>query len=319
MINLTEEQISEKWPDNWDQLLPLVSVWCIAFNHVRYIAQALDSFLMQITNFPFEIIVHDDASTDGTTDIIREYERKFPRIVKPIYETENQYSKKDGSLRRIVDGFCRGKYCASCEGDDYWTCSDKLQKQVDFLENHTEYIACAHNTLVIEMDGRKKDYVMHPPKDTILSISDLKERWHASSLMYQNDLRTKNWPTFMLCSPAPGDVKFAALLKSFGPIYRFGEVMSAYRHGTPGSWTKTQVRELGKWKNEENVIAFYEKFNEWTEYKYGSVSRWIDQLKFSLLLNKRQLGKARREYKYLYKKLPLKQRIKYIVLKILRR
>lgn len=141
MINRTQEEIMQDWGvDNSDT--PLVSVRCITYNHEPYIAQALDGFLMQKTNFPFEVIVHDDAGPDKTADIIREYEAKFPKIIKPIYETENQYSKHDGSLGRIVDAACKGKYIALCEGDDYWIDENKLQMQVEFLENNPDYGMC---------------------------------------------------------------------------------------------------------------------------------------------------------------------------------
>ena len=141
MINLSQEQIMQSWgTDNADA--PLVSVYCTAYNHEPYIAQALDGFLMQKTNFPFEVIVHDDASTDRTAEIIREYEARFPKIIKPIYETENQYSKRDGSLGRIMAAACKGKYIAFCEGDDYWIDENKLQVQVDFLEGNPEYGMC---------------------------------------------------------------------------------------------------------------------------------------------------------------------------------
>ena len=141
MTNRTQQEIMQRWEaDNSDT--PLVSVRCTAYNHEPYIAQALDGFLMQKTNFPFEVIVHDDASTDRTAEIIREYEARFPKIIKPIYETENQYSKRDGSLGRIMDAACKGKYIAFCEGDDYWTDENKLQMQVDFLEGNQEYGLC---------------------------------------------------------------------------------------------------------------------------------------------------------------------------------
>lgn len=117
----------------------MVTIRCITYNHEPYIRQCLEGFVMQKTNFRFEAIVHDDASTDGTADIIREYAEKYPDIIKPIYETENQYSKHDGSLRRIMDAHTHGKYVAVCEGDDYWIDSLKLQKQVDFLEENPEY------------------------------------------------------------------------------------------------------------------------------------------------------------------------------------
>jgi len=114
--------------------LPLVSITCATYNHEAYIKEALEGFVMQKTSFPFEIIVHDDASTDNTASIIREYEARYPDLFVTIYEAENQYSKGYGDLSRIIYSAVRGKYIAVCEGDDYWTDPYKLQKQVEFLE-----------------------------------------------------------------------------------------------------------------------------------------------------------------------------------------
>ena len=124
---------------NGDSRPLMVTIQCLTYNHEPYIRQCLDGFVMQKTNFRFEAIVHDDASTDGTADIIREYAEKYPDIIKPIIETENQYSKHDGSLDRIMDEHTHGKYVAFCEGDDYWIDPLKLQKQVDFLESNLDY------------------------------------------------------------------------------------------------------------------------------------------------------------------------------------
>ena len=124
---------------------PLVAIKCLVYNHEPYLRDCLEGFVMQQTNFPFVAIVHDDASTDGSAAIIREYEEKYPNIIKPIYETENQYSKHDGSVGRIVDAAIDdtgAKYVAMCEGDDYWTDPLKLQKQVDFMEANPEYGLC---------------------------------------------------------------------------------------------------------------------------------------------------------------------------------
>ena len=126
----------------------LVSIKCLVYNHEPYLRQCLEGFVMQKTNFRFEVVVHDDASTDGSAAIIREYAEKYPDIIKPIYETENQYSKHDGSLSRIVNAALRGKYVAMCEGDDYWIDPMKLQKQVDFLEAHTDYSMCFHRAII---------------------------------------------------------------------------------------------------------------------------------------------------------------------------
>ena len=117
----------------------LLTVCCTSYNQVDYIRQCLEGIVMQRTSFRFEAVIHDDASTDGTQDIIREYAEKYPAIIKPILQQENQFSKHDGSLRRILITACKGKYTANLEGDDYWTDPLKLQKQVDFLESHPDY------------------------------------------------------------------------------------------------------------------------------------------------------------------------------------
>lgn len=117
----------------------MVSVQCLVYNHKPYLRQCLNGIVMQKTNFRFEAIVHDDASTDGCTTIIKEFEKKYPDIIKPIYQKENQYSHNPGLIVDVVDNKCCGKYIAICEGDDYWVDPFKLQKQVDFLESHSEY------------------------------------------------------------------------------------------------------------------------------------------------------------------------------------
>ena len=118
---------------------------------------------MQKTNFRFEAIVHDDASTDGSADIIREYAEKYPDIIKPIIEQENQYSKHDGSLMRIVDNASKGKYIAICEGDDYWTNPYKLQKQVDYLESKSD-IGMVHTAYTIYYENNNLTKVIRDKK-----------------------------------------------------------------------------------------------------------------------------------------------------------
>ena len=129
-----------------NETTPLVSICCLTYNHARFVRQCLDGFLMQKTDFPFEILVHDDASTDGTDDILREYEAKYPDKVFALYEKENRFTHGYRGRMDIVFNYsrARGKYIASCEGDDYWTDPLKLQKQVDFMESHPEYSICFH-------------------------------------------------------------------------------------------------------------------------------------------------------------------------------
>lgn len=120
----------------------MVTVITITYNHEPYIRECLEGIVSQRTTFPFELLIHDDASTDGTADIIREYEVKYPDIVKPIYQTENQYSRGVPIGHTFLYPRAQGKYIAECEGDDYWTDPLKLQKQVDFLESHPDYGMC---------------------------------------------------------------------------------------------------------------------------------------------------------------------------------
>lgn len=147
----------------------LVAISCCVYNHEPYLRDCLQGFVMQKTDFPFVAIVHDDASTDNSAAIIREYEEKYPNIIKPIYETENQYSKQDGSLGRIMNAAVDAtgaKYVAMCEGDDYWTDPLKLQKQVDFLEANPEYhMVCARFNHLVHETGEIQQYDLY---DSIL-------------------------------------------------------------------------------------------------------------------------------------------------------
>ena len=150
MLYRSQKEIMSTWLKNTE---PLVSVCCITYNHVSYISEALDSFLMQKTNFPFEILVHDDASTDGTNKIILEYTEKYPGIIRAVIQTENQYSKAGLIAHRFLFPKAKGNYIALCEGDDYWTDRAKLQKQVQFLEDHPEYVITYTNSQPFDEKG----------------------------------------------------------------------------------------------------------------------------------------------------------------------
>ena len=133
----------------------MVSVCCLVYNHEKYLRQCLDGFVNQKTNFKFEVLIHDDASTDSSAAIIREYEEKYPELIKPIYQTENQYSKKVKIGITYQFPRVKGKYIALCEGDDYWTDPLKLQKQIDFLEANPEYSFCCHRFKILKEAEKK--------------------------------------------------------------------------------------------------------------------------------------------------------------------
>ena len=136
---------------------PLVSVLCTAFNHGRFIRSALEGFVSQRTDFPFEVIVHDDASTDDTASIIREFADRYPDVIKPILQTENQYSKERGKVTRIVHAAARGRYIATCEGDDYWVDPEKLRDQVALLEREPGLSGCFTDAWN-ETDGEREAF-----------------------------------------------------------------------------------------------------------------------------------------------------------------
>lgn len=143
---------------------PLVSICCLAYNQQEFIGEAMDSFLMQETGFPFEIIIHDDASTDGTTEIILEYERQNADIMRPIYQKENQYSKNRVYPYLSMYRAARGKYIAECDGDDFWTDPRKLARQVEFLEKNPAYSMCYHDYVLLQ-NGVISKPSAEPPGD----------------------------------------------------------------------------------------------------------------------------------------------------------
>ena len=185
MLNKTQQEIIENWNKAKETQ---VSVVAITYNHIKFIEKALDSFLMQETNFPFEIIVHDDASTDGTSDIVRNYQKKYPDIIKPIIQTENQYSKHRGIALKDVFDNIKTKYIALCECDDNWTDETKLQKQFDFMEENPEYSVCYHNAIVVdENENFIKNYRGKKEKDlTQEELIKVKHLFHTSTFFFRN-------------------------------------------------------------------------------------------------------------------------------------
>ena len=225
---------------------PLVSISCTTYNHAPFIRQCLDGFVIQKTLFPFEVLIHDDASTDGTQDIIAEYEKKYPDIIKPIYQKDNQYSK--GIPIGVTFNFPRahGKYVAMCEGDDYWTDPLKLQKQVDFLESHPDYVMCSHrfNKYWHERGILEED----PDKDFKGADYDLQNliggKWLTQTLtvMYRRSaLDLKRYESYGMSLDM---IMFYELLRH-GKGYCFPEVMGVYRYHRGGVWSEvSQNRRL---------------------------------------------------------------------------
>lgn len=133
----------------------MVTVVMLAFNHEKWISQAIDGIVGQKTNFRFKLFVHDDCSTDNTKQMIEQYHKKYPDIIEPFYETENLYTKHIKITQTVLLPHIKSKYIALCEGDDYWTDSSKLQQQVDYMEGHKDCTLCFHNADFVDTKGNK--------------------------------------------------------------------------------------------------------------------------------------------------------------------
>ena len=232
---------------------PLVSICCTAFNHEDYIRDAIESFLMQETSFPFEIIIHDDASTDNTANIIKEYEGKHPGLFVTIYQTENQYSQGIKIWSNFFHPRIRGKYIALCEGDDYWTDPLKLQKQVELMEKFPEASMCvALNKKLFESSGEVKADTLYKGKNApLVYFEDLNQYFHTSTYLIRKnilDFILMKYPDLLF-----GDTALRRLLINESPFVVLNEIVSVYRITGKGIWSsldseKKDIRIYNLWK-----------------------------------------------------------------------
>lgn len=292
-----------------------VSIICNTYNHELYVRDALEGFIKQETNFGIEILIHDDASTDATAQIIREYEEKYPHLIKPIYQTENQYSKGIKISATYHYPRIRGKYIAFCEGDDYWTDPLKLQKQVDALEAHPEIDMCAHSTKMINAQTGEPCGEIAPFKeDTIISIEDVifGDGGYVStnSLLYRASLikQQYNFRKFLTL-----DYTMQIMGSLRGGMLYLGDYMSVYRAFVANSWTHSQESDPDK-KN-RFILKKQEMLkilDEETEFKYTEViHQTILKLEFERLIHAKQYKQVlAKEFTPYRKKLSLKTRIK---------
>lgn len=243
-----------------------VSIVCTTYNQSKYIRKALDSFLMQKTNFPFEILVHDDCSTDGTTEILRDYESRYPKLIRVLYEEENQYSKYGlGCMKKIVYPKARGKYYATCEGDDFFTDERKLQTQYDILESHPELSMCACQAIVVGDDEAEViDKVRPKENDCILTAQEVilggGMYLATNSLFFKRELFMSEMEYEKVIS-----FDYTSQIKGalHGGIYYIDQPMAAYRRYASGSWTsevlKHPEQRLAHNKREMEMLRVLDK------------------------------------------------------------
>ena len=254
----------------------LVSICCTAYNHAKFISDCLDGFLLQKTNFNFEVLIHDDASTDGTQDIIKAYQAKYPNIIKPIFQTDNQYSKGVKPFIKYLFPASQGKYIAMCEGDDYWTDPLKLQKQVDFLEGNEEYSLCftrfqtkdeSTNTFLDDKNSK------HFDKNQSFIDYDFErfyKGWHigTQTVMFINTPETKN---FYKQYQLPRDMHLYVELLKQGKGACLKDFCAVYRLTGKGVYTSTsknqKIRDGSKvyediYKSNKDIIFIELKYRK---------------------------------------------------------
>lgn len=238
-----------------------VSVCCLTHNHETLIRDAMDGFVMQKTDFPFEIVVHDDASTDSTPTIIREYQKRYSDIINLVFQTENIFYKNYEYPTWFALSACRGKYIAWCDGDDYWTDPLKLQKQYDFMEVNPQCSLCFHEYLT---DGKNWDPVPESCVYTPTELIGYKEKYpiHTSTRFFRNLL--KNEPEkFPFFSRFDDDYSWTVLLGMYGGACFVPNIKpSMYRRCTPSStWTGRPAEER-TWRFRRTQNNLYEIMKE---------------------------------------------------------
>ena len=305
-----------------------VSIYCLAFNHEKYIRQCLDGFLMQ-KEVTFEIIIHDDASTDKTADIIREYAEKYPNLFKPIYQTKNHkyFPNVDYGIKYMVP-LISGKYVAMCDGDDYWTDPYKLKKQYDALEKNPDCYLCLHDVELVNEKGlsRKKHYPSCTiPTGKLLSddFFDIYEKaryYQTSSYFFVAEKYIEyrcNLPKFRQVAPVY-DRPTLLYFPYIGNVYYINETMSNYRFLSQGSWSsriydKEQSIDLFSMRknhitqNREMLHSFSVfsngKYDTKLMFEYEAVDRREFQLKIDMI---RYCNKIK-SYKLLFREFSVKE------------
>ncbi|GAB4036650.1 glycosyltransferase family 2 protein [Spirosoma jeollabukense] len=280
-----------------------VSVLIITYNQKKFIRKAIDSALEQKTTFPIEILVGDDFSSDGTREIIQEYEKKYPGLVIGVLHPRNL--GKNGGINFLDTlKLAKGEYYALMDGDDYWTDPLKLQKQADFLDAHPDYSTVFNNALITYEDGAPSHLLNGPDMKPFYTVDDLigeSEIWFmaTSSTMYRNNI--KEYPSWFRESSS-GDIPRLILKAKLGKIGYIPDVMSVYRKNRAGASFHDNERDETFLRNR---IQMYRDINRELDYRYDSILRRNIARYYRMMLDAKQyegsyFRRARLALKYIY-------------------
>lgn len=247
-----------------------VSVCCITYNHAPYIARALDSFLAQVADVPIEVLVHDDCSTDGTVDILRSYERRYPDVVRVVYEERNQWNPNARYIARTLLPLARYRYFAMCEGDDHWTEPTKLARQVAYLEEHPTCSMAVHQARIVNAVSGEDLGLMgygDTPRDVdqayVLAHWAKPDAIPTASAVCRVAVEERydaawNFPRVM------GDLCRASFYAGEGYIHYDPLVGCAYLSGVPGSYSSGFARTWVDPVRELASLRFFKDLDEHT-------------------------------------------------------
>ncbi len=253
----------------------MVSVLCTAYNHEEFIKDAIEGVISQKTDFKYELIIHDDASTDGTAKIIEEYAEKYPGVIRTIFQAENQYQRCN-IYKTFLFPSIHGKYVAFCEGDDYWTDPGKLQAQVDVLEDNEQYSMCMHNAVKLNYETGAESLLDTFPQEGIYSqeaqvMAGLGTDFPAFASYVIRASLLEGMPGFFLASKVM-DYPLRQYFANCGGGYYLKKPMSVYRVSTPQSYMKKAAENQLFYNNYTvEMIRFFEKFNHYTLGAFSSI------------------------------------------------
>lgn len=260
---------------------PIVSVRTSTYQHGKYIEQCIKGVLSQKTNFDFEFIIGEDFSTDGTREIVMKYAKEYPDIIRVITADENVGMRANGF--RCIRAM-RGKYIAICEGDDYWTDENKLQKQVDFLESNLDYSFCFHKVKVIYEGKEKKSFIFPGVKDPKWYTVDelLKTNYIPTNSVLYRRIKYDNYPT----NVSPGDWYMHLYHANYGKIKFIDEVMSVYRKHQGGIWWDYDIDQNKIWRKygidhialQSELIKLYGDNPKRQKIIQDNIDRLVDRL-----------------------------------------
>lgn len=292
MLSLNGGEMGENMNQSSREIM--VSICCITYNQESYIRDCLEGFLNQKTDFLYEVLIHDDASSDRTGDIIREYAGRYPNVIKPIIQIENQYSS---GLTNVSGTFnfprASGRYIAMCEGDDYWTDENKLQIQVDYMESNPECSLCFHSAKVEVAERAFTEHKMRPYKGSRIvspeEIIDKRSGYPTASLLFRTEM-VKKLPEFYMNAPI-ADIPLQLLAAAGGYGYYIDRSMCVYRLGGAVSWTflmKQGDYGAKQKKYYEQMEAMYRGFDAFSEGRFRVVvEQAINRLFFLTQVNTR--------------------------------